>query len=88
MPLNFRKLALSAICSTVATVALAADVTPERGPQDQLVLNPAVLRAFDAAQARNAAELLMQGREIFRNDTFGSEDFGVDRSSCTKPSRA
>lgn len=38
-------------------------------------VRPAATVAFDAAIDQNAARMLKEGRNIFRYDTFGSEDF-------------
>src|SRR5687768_2941221 len=57
----------------VATLALSCrHITPEKGaPQ-----NPAVKKIPGRADIdANAERLIDEGRQVFRHDTFGSEDF-------------
>jgi hypothetical protein len=56
--------------------------------------NPAALaqqaphRSFDHRIEANAKDMLKEGKQIFRYDTFGSEDFWGGKLRLQKPSRA
>lgn len=71
-----RILALST-CLTIAFAAsaLPAEVDPQPAGGASRAFDRALVREFDRAQAQDAAELLQEGKRIFRYDTFGSEDF-------------
>jgi len=74
------------VCRRAAMLALAAFFVPAcvNAPKD-VDTNPAVssekrdAESFTGEINQNAARMLKEGREIFRNDTFGSEAFWGDR---------
>jgi hypothetical protein len=59
-----------------ATLLLATHSPITFGQQAQ---NPAAPVPFDSLTSANAADMIAQGRDIFRFDTFGSEAFWGDR---------
>jgi len=38
--------------------------------------------------AKQSVDLIAEGKQIFRFDTFGDEDFWADNSGCTRRSKA
>ena len=78
-----RILAAAALLGTCAFFGLvSAEDRHEGGTGSGTVAAP-----FDNIIHAHAANLLERGREIFRYDTFGSQDFGEARSSFIRPSK-
>jgi hypothetical protein len=65
--------------SWLVLVGIACSDKPKNVQTDPAVTAQKGQRSFDGKIDDNAGELLRQGREIFRYDTFGSESFWGDK---------
>ena len=59
-------------------VVIAVDYVSERGRAQKRAAPPPKTSAFDSQIARNAQEMMEQGKQIFRFDTFGDEVYWTD----------
>jgi hypothetical protein len=64
-----------ALLFVIKLLPVAAQTTPE-------------VVGYDDAISRNAQQMLAEGKQTFRFDTFGSEASGTIPSSCTRRSRS
>ena len=87
IPTSFpKKIAVAtAVLLAISSAALIWDNAQSESKQsNSSPQSIAHVSRFDARALKHAADMLKDGREIFRFDTFGDEDFWAGSSSFTR----
>ncbi len=72
------KKGLSLAVTLLALIAIALLLVSSSRAQDDSTSRSKKIKAFDDQISDNAGQMIKEGREIFRNDTFGDEEFWGD----------